>query len=320
MRDGSINLDGFHKAASRINGHVRNTPLLDSKPLKNDLVPSGSLFLKLENLQPTGSFKVRGAINTLKTLSEMEKNKGLITASGGNHGLAVAYAAYLARVPAIIYLPSSTSKEKKSKLESWGAATRTVGDVWDEANGEALKEAKISDMTYIHPFADPRVIYGQGTISLEILHENPNIDTLLVAIGGGGLAAGVAAAAKLIKPEITVIGIEPEGAPTHYDSRASGDLVTLSKIDTKAGTLAPRRSEPLNFNLISKYVDEIVLVSDNAMEDAARWLWFELGIAAELSGAAAIAALSEKLVPIKNGSTVCSIICGGGTDGIGKTV
>ena len=320
MRDGSINLDGFHKAASRINGHVRNTPLLDSKPLKNDLVPSGSLFLKLENLQPTGSFKVRGAINTLKTLSEMEKNKGLITASGGNHGLAVAYAAYLARVPAIIYLPSSTSKEKRSKLESWGATTRTVGEVWDEANGEALKEAKICDMTYIHPFADPRVIYGQGTISLEILHENPNIDILLVAIGGGGLAAGVAAAAKLIKPEIKVIGIEPEGAPTHYDSRASGDLVTLSKIDTKAGTLAPRRSEPLNFNLISKYVDEIVLVSDNAMEDAARWLWFELGIAAELSGAAAIAALSQKLVPIKNGSTVCSIICGGGTDGIGKTV
>lgn len=320
MRDGSINLDGFHKAASRINSHVRNTPLLDSKPLKNDLISAGSLFLKLENLQPTGSFKVRGAINTLNTLSEEEKNKGLITASGGNHGLAVAYAAYLARIPAVIYLPSSTSEEKKSKLKSWGATTRTVGEVWDEANGEALKEAKICDMTYIHPFADPRVIYGQGTISLEILDERPNIDTLLVAIGGGGLAAGVAAAAKLIKPEIRVIGIEPEGAPTHHDSRKAGDLVTLSKIDTKAGTLAPRRSEPLNFNLISKYVDEIVLVSDSAMEDAARWLWFELGIAAELSGAAAIAALSQQLISIKNGSTICSIICGGGTDGIDKPI
>ena len=320
MEDGSITLDGFHKAASRISGHIRNTPLLDSKPLKNDLISAGSLFLKLENLQPTGSFKVRGAINTLNTLSEEEKNKGLITASGGNHGLAVAYAAYLARIPAVIYLPSSTSEEKKTKLKSWGATTRTVGEVWDEANGEALKEAKICDMTYIHPFADPRVIYGQGTISLEILDERPNIDTLLVAIGGGGLAAGVAAAAKLIKPEIRVIGIEPEGAPTHHDSRKAGNLVTLSKIDTKAGTLAPRRSEPLNFNLISKYVDEIVLVSDSAMEDAARWLWFELGIAAELSGAAAIAALSQQLISIKNGSTICSIICGGGTDGIDKPI
>jgi threonine dehydratase len=173
MDTDAINLDGFKLAKSRINGKVRETPLLKSQPLKRDLTPQGSLSLKLENLQPTGSFKVRGAINTLHTLTQEQKNKGLITASGGNHGLAVAYAAFLAQVPARIYLPTSTSPEKLEKLQSWGAETCTLGDVWDEANKGALAEARAANMTYIHPFADPNVIYGQGTISLEVLEMNP---------------------------------------------------------------------------------------------------------------------------------------------------
>ena len=320
MNTDTINLNGFKLAKSRINGKVRETPLLKSQPLKKDLNPQGSLSLKLENLQPTGSFKVRGALNTLHTLTQAQKNKGLITASGGNHGLAVAYAAFLADVPAVIYLPTSTSPEKLKKLQSWGAETRTLGDVWDDANKAALTESKELNMTYIHPFAEPNVIYGQGTISLEVLEMNPDIDVLLVAIGGGGLIAGVAAAAKLIKPDMKVIGVEPLGAPTHHASREAGEIVTLSKIDTKAGTLAPRRSEKLNFDLIQKHVDDIVLVSDTALLDAARWLWFELGIAAELSGAAGIAALSNELISLKAGSNVCSIICGGGTDGISSTI
>ena len=320
MHTDSINLDGFKLAQSRINGMVRETPLIKSQPLKRDLTPQGSLSLKLENLQPTGSFKVRGALNTLHTLTKEQKNKGLITASGGNHGLAVAYAAFLAEVPALIYLPTSTSPGKLKKLQSWGAKTCTLGDVWDEANKGALAEAKASNMTYIHPFAEPNVIYGQGTISLEILEMNPDIDVLLVAIGGGGLIAGVAAAAKLIKPEIRIIGIEPIGAPTHHASREAGELVTLSTVDTKAGTLAPKRSEELNYDLIQKYVDDIVLVSDSAMQDAAQWLWFELGIAAELSGAAGIAALSNELISLKAGTNVCSIVCGGGTDGISNAI
>jgi threonine dehydratase len=149
---------------------------------------------------------------------------------------------------------------------------------------------------------------------------NPDIDILLVAIGGGGLIAGVAAAAKLVKPEIRIVGVEPIGAPTHHASRKAGELVTLSTIDTKAGTLAPKRSEELNYGLIQKYVDDIVLVSDSAMQDAAQWLWFELGIAAELSGAAGIAALSNELITFKAGTSVCSIVCGGGTDGISSAI
>ena len=312
----SFKLGDFRAAKLRVQEKIRQTPLLKAQPLRNNITGNSELFLKLENLQPTGSFKVRGAINTLMTLTEEQKNNGLITASGGNHGLAVAYAAAIARVPALIYLPTSTGKDKIKKLQSWGAETQIIGTVWDEANEKALTVAQNNNMTYIHPFSDPRVIHGQGTVSLEILDTNPDIDVLLVAIGGGGLIAGAAAAAKAMNPRIKIIGIEPEGAPTHYNSRKAGRVITLSKIETRAATLAPRRSDQLNFDLITKHVDEIALVSDAAMEDAARWLWFELGIAAELSGAAAIAAISSGAISITGGSSICSIICGCGIDGI----
>ncbi|MBH67645.1 MAG: serine/threonine dehydratase [Rhodospirillaceae bacterium] len=310
-----FDLDGFQAAKSRIAATTRYTPLFKAESLYDNPISKGTLSLKLENLQPTGSFKVRGAMNTMGLLGEREKEKGLITASGGNHGLAVAYAAAIARVPALIYLPSSTPDQKIQKLKSWGASTRVVGDVWDKANDAALVEAQKSRMTYIHPFADPRVIQGQGTVALEILDTDRNIDTLVVAVGGGGLISGVAVAAKKINPNIRIIGVEPTGAPTHSQSRKAGKVVTLSTVNTRAGTLAPQRSEQLNFELIQEYVDELVLVDDVSMQKAAEWLWFELGIAAELSSAAVIAALSHDSI-LKSQSNICSIICGAGTDGI----
>lgn len=284
--------------------------------MRHDPAPGARLILKLDNLQPTGSFKVRGASNTLMTLTDEQKRAGLITASGGNHGLGVAYAAAMAGCPAMIYLPTSTPQAKADKLRSWGAEVMSVGAVWDDANIAALEHAQRSGMTYIHPFADPRVIHGQGTSALEILEDAPETDILLVAIGGGGLIAGAAAAAKAVKPDITVIGIEPIGAPTHFESRRAGEVITLDRIETRAGTLAPRRSDTLNFELIQTHVDDIVLVSDDAMEEAARWLWFELGIAAELSGAAAVAALMTQAVTIPEAKTVAAIVCGAGTDGV----
>ena len=164
-------------------------------------------------------------------------------------------------------------------------------------------------MTYVHPFADARVIHGQGTIALEIIKSVPELDTLVVAVGGGGLIAGVAAAAKCIKPDIQVIGVEPVGAPTHFNSRAAGKVIKLNKIDTQAGTLAPKKTETLNFELIQKHVDHLILVDDISMQKAAEWLWFEFGVAAELSGAASIAALSDNVFKTTSGN-VCSIICG----------
>ena len=310
-----FDLADFHAAKARIASTTRHTPLFKVENLYHNPVPTRALSLKLENLQPTGSFKVRGAMNTLGLLDKKEKENGLITASGGNHGLAVAYAAAVAQVPALIYLPSTTPDQKIQKLKSWGASTRIVGDVWDKANNAALMEAEKSHMTYIHPFADPRVIQGQGTVSLEILDADRNIDTLVVAVGGGGLIAGVAVAAKKINPNIKILGVEPVGAPTHSECRKAGKVVALSTVNTRAGTLAPQRTEQLNFELVQEYVDELVLVDDASMQKAAEWLWSELGIAAELSSAAVIAALSLDSI-LTSQSNICSIICGAGTDGI----
>ncbi|UUX51232.1 threonine/serine dehydratase [Nisaea acidiphila] len=313
----SLSRVDFDAAAARIRGRVRRTPTLEALACRSEAAPGTRLLLKLENLQPTGSFKVRGATNTVMSLSEEEKARGLITASGGNHGLGVAFGARMSGCPAVIYLPESTPSAKAAKLKDWGAEVIVHGAVWDDANEAAMVRADADGLTYIHPFADPRVVAGQGTIALEMLADNPEIDTLVVAIGGGGLIAGISTAAKLLKPGIRVIGVEPVGAPTHHAARAAGHLVTLDKIETAAGTLAPRTSAELNFGLISENVDELALVSDPEMKAAAEWLWSEAGIAAELSGAAALAALRTGAAKVAEGANIGVVVCGAGTDGIG---
>jgi len=307
----SLSIEDVRSAAERIRDHVRRTPVIEAAPMKEP-VPCDRLSLKLECLQVTGSFKPRGAISSLTLLDAAARRRGLVTASGGNHGLAVAYAGWSAGVPATVYVPRSTPPTKIAKIEAWGATVIVEGDVWDDANTAAGEAAQRSGAAFIHPFADPGVIAGQGTVGLEILEQAPEIDTAIVAVGGGGLIAGTALAIKALRPDIRVIGVEPTGAPTHFESRQAGELVTLSEITTAAGTLAPRRSEAINFEILSQSVDDIVLVSDDEMRAAARWLWFELGIAAELSGAAALAALRTGRV---RGGHVGVLVCGAGTDG-----
>lgn len=307
-------LAAIRLAAQRVAGRIRRTPLVEATQDKHEL--PGRVFLKLESLQVTGSFKARGALNTLASLSREEVARGVITASGGNHGLAVAYAGHVAQTPATIYLPRNVPAAKIAKLEAWGARVVLEGEVWDEANRAALARAGRDGLTYIHPFADPRVIAGQGTLGLELLEEAPALDTLVVAIGGGGLISGVALAAKALKPAIKVVGVEPVGAPTLHDSLKAGRLVELARIDTAANTLAPRRSEPINLQIVARHVDEIVLVDDAEMREAARWLWFEHGVAAELSGAASVAALLAGRYRPGEAERVCALVCGAGTDGI----
>ena len=278
-------------------------------------ITDAALYLKLENLQISGSFKIRGATNTLLSLSPARLTKGLITASGGNHGLGVAAAARGAGVPAKVFLPANTPAAKAAKIARWGAEVIHHGDVWDDANVLAMATAEATGMLYVHPFARPSVIAGQGTVGLEILDQRPDVDTVVVAIGGGGLISGVATAIKSIRPDVRVIGVEPEGAPTLYQSVRLGKVVELDQITTRANTLAPRRSEAINLAIISRYTDDIVLVSDADMEAAADWLWFELGIAAELAAAAGVAALAAGKISAKAGSKVCVVICGAGEDG-----
>lgn len=315
-RSDAIDLASVRAAATRIEGFVRRTPMIAAPPVKTPPGYAGPLILKLESLQVTGSFKPRGAINTLRSLSPDSMARGIVTASGGNHGLGVAYAGHVGRVPATIFLPTSAPRSKIKKLREWGAEVRVEGAVWDDANRAALAFAEARKLAYIHPFADARVMAGQGTIGLEILADDPAVDTLVVAIGGGGLIAGIAIAAKALKPAIRVIGVEPVGAPTLYESVRTGTLVELPEIKTEAGTLAPRQSASINLDIISRLVDAIVLVSDDQMRQAARWLWFELGLAVELSAAAAIASLATGAYRPRAGERVCALVCGAGTDGI----
>ena len=311
----TVTIDDVRAAARRIEGRVRRTPLLPATLALDPLPGDPDLKLKLECLQVSGSFKARGAMSKLTALDEAAKARGLITASGGNHGLGVAYAGHAAGVPVTIYLPGNTPPAKADNLRRWGAEVHIHGDVWDDANREALSVAEKTGLTYIHPFADREVIAGQGTVSLEVLADAPDTDVLLISIGGGGLIAGAAMAARALKPDITVIGIEPVGAPTLYESLAAGELVELASIDTLANTLAPRRSEDINLALIQENVDQIVLVSDEQMRQAARWLWREFGLGVELSAAAAIAALQAGIYLPPEGAVCTALICGAGSDG-----
>jgi threonine dehydratase len=317
MSDHPVDLAMIQAAVARIKGKVRQTPILDPLPMRGPVLDAGRLLLKLECQQVTGSFKARGASNKLQTLDDEARGRGLVTASGGNHGLAVAYAAASAGVPAVIFVPENTPATKVEKLRQWGTEVTVVGAVWDESQEAALAAQKARNLTYVHPFADPEVIAGQGTLALEILAQVPDADTLVIAIGGGGLMAGMATAAKAIKPGIKIVGVEPIGAPTLYESMKAGELVTLDKIETLSGSLAPRRSMPINLELIAAYVDRMVLVSDDEMREAAKWLWFETSVAAELAGAASLAALMTGRHKAEAGETVVAVICGAGADGIG---
>jgi threonine dehydratase len=311
-----IGLPDIEEARRRIAPHVRRTPLMPARPVSRPARGEEGLTLKLESLQVTGSFKARGATNKVLTTPPDRAARGLVTASGGNHGLGVAYAGALAGVPVTIYLPLNVPPAKARKLERWGARLVWGGDVWDDANRAALEAAEREGLTYVHPFADPAVMAGQGTLGLEVLEDAPETDLVLVAIGGGGLIAGVATAVTEMRPGTRVIGVEPVGAPTLFESLRAGRVIELPSISTAANTLAPRSSAEVNFEVVRQRVESIVLVDDDEMREAARWLWFEAGVAAELSGAAAVAAVLAGKVDLTGVRSACAIVCGAGTDGL----
>lgn len=310
-----IDIEDIQTAAQRIGSHIRRTPAIEATQLKS---PLGELevTLKLELLQVTGSFKARGATNRLLAMDEADLAKGVVTASGGNHGIATARAAWMAGVPATIFLPSNASPSKIEKLKAWGAETRIVGSAWDQSNVAALDFVAKTGAAYFHPFADPHVVAGQGTVALEILDQVRDVDVVLVAMGGGGLVSGVATAMKALSPKVRVVGIEAEGCPVLLRALEAGQNIGLDKITTSVATMACAKTDDAIFEIVRERVDDIVLVDDEEMRKAARWLWFEMGLAADLSGAAAIAALREGRVAVRPGDRVCAIVCGAGPDAI----
>ncbi len=323
----------FAAARQRLHGHIVETPLFRlfnaaaaprearasastvPVPVEHPALPE-TLLLKAESLQVTGSFKARGALNRVLSLPREVASRGIVTASGGNHGAAVAYAAHVASAPSTVFLPASASASKAARIARWGARVVRAGQVWDDAHASALAFAEREGGTYVHPFAEEDVVAGQGTIGLELLAQAPDVDLIVVAIGGGGLAAGVAAAAKLVKPGVRILGVEPEGAPTLHASLARGEVVTLERIATRAGTLAPRRSDPYVFDILRRDIERVVLVSDEEMFAAARFLLANVGLGAELAGAAALAAVLSGRIDLAGARSPCVLVCGAGDDAL----
>jgi len=310
-----IDIADVEAARRRIDGWVRKTPVMAADQMKAPLPGDARVMLKLELLQVTGSFKARGAMNRFLGAPRETVAKGIVTASGGNHGLAVARTAYAARVPATIYVPKTVSPAKVVKMRGWDADVQVVGDAWDVSNAAALDFAAKTGAAYFHPFADPLVVAGQGTLGLEILDDLPDMDAIVLAIGGGGLIAGVSIAIRARRPQVKIIGVEPVGSPTLKASLAAGHAVELEKITSKVATMSCRRTDDRIYDIIARNVDDIVLVTDEAMEEASRWLWFEAGTAADLSGAASIAALQAGIPALKTARNICALVCGAGPEG-----
>jgi threonine dehydratase len=304
-----ITLDGVRGAADRIRHVVRRTPvILADQMLASPMFGGASLGLKLECLQVTGSFKARGAMNQLMTLPPEALARGVITASGGNHGVAVARAAHLSGVTATVFLPEGASPAKKAKIVEWGAEIRVVGQFWDEADRVAQAFARENDRAYFHPFASPAIVTGQGTVALEILEQMPEANLFIIAVGGGGLIAGMSTVLRALRPNARIVGIEPTGSPTLHASLQQGEVVTLEAVTTSVPTMACARTDPRIFDIVRNNVDFILLLEVAAMMEAARWLWFEFGLAADASGAAAVAALRSGRIEVGAEDHVCALV------------
>lgn len=311
-----MSVESIKAAAERIKPFIRKTPMLRLSHCAGAELPQ-EFYLKLECLQVSGSFKIRGAVNRVKTLAPEQLANGLVAASGGNHGLATAYMARQSAVSATIFLPTNASPIKEQKLRKWGADVRYAGSVWDEAHEVAQSFAKKRGAFYMHPFADDAIVSGQGTVAVEMLEQVPDVDFYIVAIGGGGLITGMSQMIKAANPKARIIGVEPVGSPTLHASFAAGKVVRLPEITTRVATMACGRTDESIYKIARQHVDDIVLIEDEHMQRAAELLWFEFGIAADLSGAASLAALMSGAVNAQKGERIAGLVCGAGVDGLG---
>lgn len=304
-----LTLDKFEEA-SKIVGDVT----LETKLIYSDFLSEktgNQVYLKPENMQFTGAYKVRGAYYKISTLSAEERKKGLITASAGNHAQGVAYAAKKFGVKATIVMPTTTPLIKVNRTKSYGAEVVLYGDVYDEACAKAYQLAEEKGYTFIHPFDDPVVATGQGTIAMEIFKELPLVEYILVPIGGGGLATGVSTLAKLLNPKIQVIGVEPAGANCMQESLKKGEITTLSGVNTIADGTAVKTPGSNIFPYIQKNLDEIITVEDDELIVSFLDMVENHKMVVENSGLLTVAALNQLKV---KGKRVVSILSGGNMD------
>lgn len=306
-----ITKDDVVSARERIHPHVHETPLLKSTRL-GDRAGGAHLMLKCESFQRTGSFKARGALNAMMQLSHAEKGRGVVTVSAGNHAQALAWAAAMVGAECIACMPEGASATKIAATEGYGGKVELVPGEKQRAFDRA-EEIASQGRVMVHPFEDERVAAGQGTVALELLEQCTQVEAVVVPIGGGGLIAGMAIAIKAVRPDVRVIGVEPEGAPT---MRASLDAGTPQKISpmTVADGLAAPVVGAMTLEAVRRFVDDVVLVTDDEILAALRELATYSKLVVEPAGAAAVAALLTGKIPVVRGSHVAAVISGGNVD------
>ena len=299
-------------AKNRLNGVLQNTKLAFAPKLSQ--ITNAKIYVKQENLQNTGSFKLRGAFNKISTLSEDERQRGVIAASAGNHAQGVAYSAKHYGIEAVIVMPEATPLLKVMGVKNLGARAILYGNNYDEAYAYALNYAKENNLHFIHPFADDEVIAGQGTIALEMMSEMESLESIVVPIGGGGLIAGVASAYKQMFPKVRIIGVVASGANGMYRSFLSKKIEKTDFVRTIADGIAVRDVNPLNFKYILEGVDEIVMVDDEEIANAILFLLENQKLVVEGAGASVVAALMHQKFSIKENENIALILSGGNID------
>ena len=304
-----LTLDKIYHAAFTLKNIARTTDLLSSSSLK----PNTHMYLKTENLQVTGSFKVRGAYYKISQLTDEQKKAGVIACSAGNHAQGVAISATKNGIKSVVCMPDGAPISKVEATKGYGADVVLVPGVYDDAFNKAQELQKEKGYTFVHPFDDEDVIAGQGTIGLEILNQLDNIDAVVVPIGGGGLISGVAFAVKSLKPQIKVYGVQAANAPSMFESLKKKEQITLDTVSTFADGIAVKHPGDLTFELVSKYVDEVVTVSEDEIAMAILTLMERQKLIAEGAGATAVAAVLSDKIPL-NGKNVVCIVSGGNID------
>ncbi len=304
-----LTLDKIYHASFVLKDVIRHTELVRADKINTDC----ELYLKPENLQFTGSFKLRGSGYMISQLTDEEKSHGVIACSAGNHAQGVALAATKYGIKSLICLPDGAPISKVEATKAYGAEVCMVPGVYDDAYNKAIELKDKEGYTFVHPFDNIDVIAGQGTIGLEILNELSDVDAIVVPIGGGGLISGVAFAAKTLKPDIKIYGVQAQGAPSMYNSVKNGKIQRLDSVSTIADGIAVKQPGENTFKIVSEYVDEIVTVTEDEISSAILALIEQQKMIAEGAGAVSVAAVMFNKIPVKNKKVVC-VVSGGNID------
>src|SRR5262244_1632290 len=304
----TLTLEDFEKARARIAQHIKRTPLLTSRQLSE--ATGFDIRLKAELFQRVGSYKIRGPLNKFALMPEEQKRRGVVCSSAGNHAQGVALAAKIHGIRAVVCMAENATPAKIAATKAYGAEVVLHGTIWDEANEKAKELVRTQGLTYVHPFDDEELIAGQGTLGLEIAQDWPEVDAVIVPIGGGGLISGISMALKSFRQKIRVIGVESSDGPAMKKSVEAGHLETID-CKTIIDGLRVRRVGEITFSVVQRFVDEIVALPDRQIFDALIWVWERCKLVVEGAAAAPVGALLHGLVKLPPGSRVVAVLSGG---------